>query len=116
MVHALEEICARTPADANEAALDAILPQAAWEALLRDAFQGLRPPYIPQTLRRWLQATHPQPWAIGAPQAISPPHHHHTERERARARGRQGTEGDTPAGQGRAQSDRQAPIGTGHRV
>ena len=46
------------------------MPQAAWEALLRDAVQGLRPPYTPQALRQWLQATHPQAWAAGAP---SPP-------------------------------------------
>ena len=73
------------------------MPQAAWKALLRDAVQGLRPPYTPLTLRQWLQATHPQAWAIGAPQ---PPPHPSTAtpgRERARARGGQGTERDTPA-------------------
>ena len=69
MVHTFEEIRARTPANLNEAALDANMPQAAWEALLRDVVLALCPPYTPQTLRRWLQATHPQAWAIRAPQA-----------------------------------------------
>ena len=45
MVHTSEEVRTRTPADLNEATLEAIKPQAAWEALLRDAVQGLRPPY-----------------------------------------------------------------------
>ena len=69
MVHTLEEMRTRTPADLNEAAPEAIMLQAAWEALLRDAVQGLRPLYTPQALRQWLQPTHPQAWAIGAPSA-----------------------------------------------
>ena len=86
-MHTFEEVRTRTPADPNEAAPEAIMLQAAWEALLRDAVQGLCPPYTPQALRQWLQATHPQAWAIGAP---PPPHHHHsgkgkgTGKERAR--------------------------------
>ena len=75
--------------------------------------QGLRTPYSPQALRRWLQATHSRAWAIS-----DPPHHTTTTpgRERARARGGQGTEGDTQArGHGRAPSEGQVPIGTGHR-
>ena len=66
MVHTFKEICTRTRANPNEAAPEAIMPQAACEALPRDAVQGLRPPYTPQTLRQWLQATHPQGSAIGA--------------------------------------------------
>ena len=117
MVHTVEEIRTRTPANPNEAATEATMPQAAWEDLLRDTIQGLRPPYIPQTLCWWLQTTHPQAWAIGAPQ--DPPPHRTTTtpgRKRARVRGGQRTGRDTPArGQGRAQGDRQAPTGTGHR-
>ena len=60
MVHIFEEMRSRTPANPNEAAPETIMPQAASEALLRDAVQGLRPPYSPQALRQWLQATHPQ--------------------------------------------------------
>ena len=64
----------------------------------------------------------PAPMAPGHPppgpgHRCPPPHPTTTTpgRERARARGGQGTERDTPArGHGRAQSDRQAPIGTGH--
>ena len=67
MVHTFEEVRTCTPADPNEAAPEAIMPQAAWEALLRDAVQGLRSPYTPQALRQWLQATHPKAWAISAP-------------------------------------------------
>ena len=49
MVHTFEEMRTRTPADLNEAAPNAIMPQAAWEALLRDAVQGLRPPLHPSS-------------------------------------------------------------------
>ena len=95
MAHTLEGIRTHTPADPNEAAPEAIMPQAAWEALLRDAVQGLRPPYTPLTLRQCLQATHPQAWAIGAPSP--PPHHHHTRKGKGtgkgRPRGREGRSG-----------------------
>ena len=43
------------------------------------------PPYTPQALRQWLQATQPQAWAIGAP---SPPRHHHTRQGKDKAKGR----------------------------
>ena len=75
-----EEIRTRIPANPNEAAPEAAMPQAAWEAL-QDEGQGLRPPYTTETLRRWLQTTHPQGWAIGAPQAPPPTHHHHHTRK-----------------------------------
>ena len=78
MVHIFEEIRTRTSAKSKEAIPEAAMPQAAWEVLLRKAVQGLCPPYTPETLCRWLQTTHPQAWAIGAPQAPPPPHHHHT--------------------------------------
>ena len=84
MVHTFEEMHTRTPADPNEAAPEAIIPQAAWEALLRDAVQGLSPPYTPKDFRQWLQATHPQAWAIGAP---SPPRHHHTAKGKDKGKG-----------------------------
>ena len=48
MVHTFEEIRTRTPANPNEAAPEAIMPQAAWEALLWDGVHGLCPPYTPQ--------------------------------------------------------------------
>ena len=85
MVHTFEEMRSRTPADPNEAAPEAIMPQAVWGALLRDGVQGLRPPYTPQALRQWLQATHPQAWASGAP---SPPHQHHTRKGKNKGKGR----------------------------
>ena len=114
MVHNFEEVRTRTPADPNEAAPEAIMPQAAWEALLRDAVQGLRPPYPPPS---------PPPMAPGHPppglgHQRPPPHPTTTtpERGRARARGGQGTERDTQASRhGRTPSEGQAPIGTGHR-
>ena len=84
MVHTFEEMRTRTPADPNEAAPEAIMPQAAWEALLRDAGQGFRRPYTPQTLGQWLQATHPQAAAIGAP---SPPRHRHTRKGKNKGKG-----------------------------
>ena len=98
MLHTFEEVRTRTPADPNQAAPEAIMPQAAWEALLRDEVPGLRPPYTPQALRQWLQATHPQPWAIGPP--TPPPHHHHTGKGKCtgkgRARDRKGHSGKGP--------------------
>ena len=109
-----EEVRNRTPADPNKPAPEATLPQPAWDAVLRDAVQGLRPPYTPQS---------PAPMASGHP----PPGLGHwrpplgptttTPGEgRARARGGQGTERDTQArGRGRAPSEGQTPIGTGHR-
>ena len=85
MVHTFEEVRTRTPANPNEDTPEAIMPQAAWEALLRDAVHGLRPPHTPQALRQWLQASHPQAWAIGA----SPPtHHHHTGKGKGKNKGR----------------------------
>ena len=86
MVHTFEEIRTRTPADPNEAAPEAIMPQAAWEALLRDAVQGLCPPYTPKALRQWLQATHPQ--AIGAPSPPRPSRHQHTRKGKDKGKGR----------------------------
>ena len=57
MVHTFQEVRTRTPAGPNEAVPEAIMPQAAWEALLRNAVQGPRPPYTP----------HPPPMAPGHP-------------------------------------------------
>ena len=88
MVHTFQEVRTRTPANPNEAAPEAIMPQAAWEALLRDAVQGLRPPYTPQALRQWLQATHPQAWAAGAPSPPRPSRHHHTRKGQDKGKGR----------------------------
>ena len=100
MVHRLEEIRTRTPANPNEAAC---------EALLQDAVQGLRPPYTPETLRLWLQTTLPQAWAIGVPQP-PPPHPTNTTTGRDRAK-----KGPAAWGRGEAQGSRQAPTRTGHR-
>ena len=85
MVHIFEEVRTRTPANPNEAAPEAIMPQAAWKALHRDAIQGVRPPYTPQALRQRLQDTHPEAWAIGAP---SPARHHHTKKGKDKGKGR----------------------------
>ena len=99
MVHTFEEICTRTPANPNEAAPEAAIPQAAWEALLRDAVQGLRPPHTRKTLHQWLQTTHLQAWAIEAPQAPFPPNHHHTGRGKDKGKGRE-REGNRHPGKG----------------
>ena len=71
-MHTFEEIRTRTPANPNKAAHEAALPQAACEALLRDAVQGFWLSYTPETFRRWLQTTQPLALEISAPQA--PPH------------------------------------------
>ena len=88
MVHTFEEVRTRSPADPNEAAPEAIMPQAAWEALLRDAVQGLCPPYTPQALCQWLQATHPKAWAVGAPSPPRPSRHHQTRKGKGKGRAR----------------------------
>ena len=88
MVHTFEEIRTRTPANPDEAAPEAAMPQAAWGALLRDAVQGLRPPYTPKTLRWWFQTTHPRAWAIRAPQAPPTPEHHHTGKRKCKGKAR----------------------------
>ena len=97
MGHTFEEIRTRTPANPNEAAPDATMPQAERKALLRDTVQGLRPRYTPQTLRQWLQASHPQAWAIGAPKAPPPtpppPHREGKATAKRRARDRKGHSG-----------------------
>ena len=79
--------CTRTPADPNKATPEAIMPQAAWEALLRDAVQGLRPPYTPGALRQSLQATQPQAWAVGAPPSRRPSRHHQTRKGKDKGKG-----------------------------
>ena len=86
MVKTFEEIRTRTPANPKEAAPEDAMPQAAWKALLRDVVQGLRRPHTPKTLRWWLQTSHPQAWAIGAPQAAPHPTTTTPGRERARTR------------------------------
>ena len=88
MVHTFEEVRTRTPADPNEAAPQAIMPQAAWEALLRDAVQGLRPPYTPEALRQWLQANLPQAWAVGTLSPPRPSRDHHTRKGEDKGKGR----------------------------
>ena len=74
MVLTLKEICTRTPANPNKATVEAVMPQAAWEALPRDAVQGLCRPYTPETLCWWLQTTHLKAWAISAPEPPPLPH------------------------------------------
>ena len=59
-MHTFEEIRTRTPANPKEAALEAVIPQAVWEALLQDAVQGLCPPYTSQTLCLWLHPPDPR--------------------------------------------------------
>ena len=46
------------------------------------------PPYTPQALRQWLQATHPQAWATGTPSPPRPSRHHHTRKGRDKGKGR----------------------------
>ena len=87
-MHTFQEIRTRTAANPNEAAPEAAMQQAAWEALFRDAVQGLRPHYTPETLLRWPQTTHRQIWAIGAPQVSPPPQHHHTGKGKGKGKAR----------------------------
>ena len=81
MVHTFGEVRTRTPAATNEAALEAIMPQAAWEALLRDAVQGLRPPLHPPS---------PLPMGLGhrRPLPTPPTRHDHTRKGKDKGKGR----------------------------
>ena len=88
MIHTFEEIRTHIPANPNDTAPEAAMRQAAWQALLQDAVQGLRTPYTPETLRRWLQTTHPRDWAIGAQQSSPPPYHHHSGKGKGKGKAR----------------------------
>ena len=83
MSHTFEEILTRIPADPNETAPEAAMPPRAWETLLRDAVQGLLPPYT-----ETLQTAHPRAWAIGAPQALPPPCHQNTRKGKGKGKAR----------------------------
>ena len=95
MVHTFEEIRTRGLANPNEAAPEAVMQQAAWEALLRDAVQGLCRPYTPKTLRQWLQTTRTQAWATGAPKPLPPtpppPRREGRGQGHGKGKGREGT-------------------------
>ena len=88
MVHTFEEVRTRTPADLNEAPSEAIMPQVAWEALLRDAVQGLRPPYTPQAPPP-VAPGHPPP-GLGRrrPLPTPPSRHQHTRKGEDKGKGR----------------------------
>ena len=80
------------------------MPRRAWETLLRDVVQGLRPPYTPESVRPWLQISKHGPWA-----PPRPGHYPTTRpRERYRAKGRPAAKG-----RGKAQGDGNTPTGTG---
>ena len=107
MVHTFEEMRTRTPTDPNEAALEAIMPQAAWEALFCDAVQAPRPPTPPKPSANGFRPPTPRP-GPSAP----PPHPATTTpgRGRTRARGGQGTARGTQArGHGGASSEGRHP-------
>ena len=67
---------------------------AAWEALLCDAVQGLRPPYTPQALRQWLQATRPvglgRRRPLPTPPLPPPPHQEGGGQGQGKCKGHQG--------------------------
>ena len=44
--------------------------------------------FFPQALRQWLQATHPQGLAIGAPSPPRRARHHHTRKAKHKGKGR----------------------------
>ena len=91
MVHTFEEMRTRTAANPNEAAAKAIMAQAACEALLRDAVQGLRPPYTPQSPPP-MDPGHPPP-QLGhrRPLPTPPPPHQEGEGQgQGKGKGQQG--------------------------
>ena len=93
-MHTFEEIRICSPVDPNVAAPEAAIPQAAWEALLRNMVQGLCPPYTPRIRR--LAPDHPPP-GMGHPRPTGPPHtppppHQQWKRHRqGEGKGREGT-------------------------
>ena len=94
MLHTFEEIRRRTPADPNEDAPEAIMPQAAWEALLRDAVQGLRPPYTP-LIPPPMAPGHPAPGLgrrrpLPTPPLPAPPHQEGEGQGQGEGKGHQG--------------------------
>ena len=89
MVHTFEEIRTRTPAYPHEAAPETTMPQAAWEALLRDAVQGLRPPYTPQNPPQVARDHAPPSLGHRRPAAPPPPpQRHHTGKGKGKGKER----------------------------
>ena len=80
MVHTFEEVRTRTPANPNEAAPEAIMPQEHGRPSSAVRSRASAPPTAPKALRQWLRATHPQAWAAGAPSPPRPSRHHHTRK------------------------------------
>ena len=107
MVHTFEEIRTRTTANPNEAAPEAAMPQAAWEALLRDKVQVLRPPKPPNPPP---VAPDQSPPGVGhrCPTGPhNPPHRHHLGEGKGTGKGRaRDGRGHLARGQGRAQGDK----------
>ena len=83
LLHTIEEILIGSLSDRNETSRQAAMPQRAWQT---DAVQGLHPTYTLDTLRWWLQTTHPQAWAIGAYQAKPPSHNQGTPKGNGRGK------------------------------
>ena len=82
------------------------MPQAAWEALLRDAVQGLRPPYTPKPSASGCRPPTPRPGPPAPPPHPAPPATTTPGRGRTRAREGQGAPRSTQArGHGGAPSD-----------
>ena len=102
----MEELLTHNPCDPDNTALEAAMPQSLWGTLLWDVAQGHALHFGPVTLRRWLQTTHPQAWAIGEPQASPPPHTRAWEKERAEGR-------PSAKGQGKAQGEGSTPTEEG---
>ena len=86
-MHTFEEIRTRTPASPNEAAPEAVMLQAAWEALLQDAVQGLRPPYTHQTPLPVAPDHPPQGVGTRRPTEPPPPHQQHTRKGKGTGKG-----------------------------
>ena len=91
MVHTFEEVRTRVPADPNEAAPEAIMPQAAWEALLRDAVQGLCPPYTPEPSANGSRPPNPRPGPAAPPPTPAPPHREGKGHGQGEGKGQRGT-------------------------
>ena len=108
MVHIFEEVRTRTPVVPNEAAPEAIMPQAAWGPSSATQSKASAPPTPPKPSANGSRPPTPRPGPSAPPPTLPPPHREGEGHGQGEGKGQQGTlrQGGT---------EEQAPIRTGHR-
>ena len=114
MVHTFEEVCTRTPADPNEAAPGGHHAAGGMGGPPPGSGPGPVPPLHPPNPPPMAPSPQPPGLCQRRPHPTPPPPHREGKGHgQGEGKGQRGTLWQR--GQGSAQGDRQAPIGTGHR-